>query len=260
MINLSGYTFLRNATDLGYPWVEAILSVLPICDEFVIGLANDSADDTATWAKKLQAKYPEKIRLFPFDWPAITNTGTSIGAAQTLVLRQCKGWYALVVQADELHHPDSLPTIQNIVKDAKYEAVSFPFLHLMNNCQEIIPLHTAAYTRAVRLVRNIPTISAHHDGWTMEGFRSLLDATPPQPIFHLGYEWPENVLAKWQNHAKLYPDLDEYASMAAEWQAKADANDFGPEFDQTDSPYPIPPIIKGLLGTRKYVVRPELLK
>jgi hypothetical protein len=199
------------------------------------------------------------VRLFPFDWPEITPSGTSIGAAQTLVFRQCRGWYSLLVQADELHHPDSLPTIQALVKEARYEAVSFPFTHLRSNYQEILPMHTAAYTRAVRLVRTIPAISAEWDGWQMQGYKSCYDANPPSPIWHLGYEAPINIVAKWNSHMKLYPDLEEYAVEAAKWQAMADTNNFGPEFDKTESPFPIPPIMKGLVGQRKYFVRPELL-
>jgi len=34
----SGFTFLRNAQKLGYPFLESIRSILPIVDEFIIAL------------------------------------------------------------------------------------------------------------------------------------------------------------------------------------------------------------------------------
>lgn len=258
MIQLSGFTFLRNALELGYPWVEACMSVLPLCDEFVIGVATDSTDDTAKWVKKVQQRWPEKIRIYEFQWPSITATGTSIGTVQTDVLRQCKGWYRWLIQADEIYAPETLPVVQQLVKEAKYEAYGFPFQHIQSNFQQIIPLHTAAYTRAVRLVRNIDRIIAEHDGWSLLGYQSLYNVDT-KPISHVGYEFIENIVAKWANHAKLYADLEEYQALAQEWQDKLDSGNIGPEFEKTDSPFDLPPILHGLIGLRRYAVRPDLL-
>lgn len=41
----SGFTFLRNAQKLGYPFIASIRSILPIVDEFVVALG-PSDDDT----------------------------------------------------------------------------------------------------------------------------------------------------------------------------------------------------------------------
>jgi len=257
---LSGYTFIRNGISLGYPFVECILSALPLCEEFVIGIANDSDDDTAKWCEKIQAAYPDRVRLFPFDWPAVTQTGTSIGAAQTLLLRQCKGWYAWCIQADEAYHPNSLPVIHTAVKQARYEAFTVPFQHIQNNFQSVIDMHTAAYTRAVRIVRTIPRIQAHHDGWSFEQYLSSSDLMFDTPVSHVGYEFCDAICRKWASHAKLYYDLEEYQVLAAEWQAKAASGNFGPEFDKTTSPFDLPPILNGLVGMRDYVVRDGLIE
>ena len=37
-MKITGFSFIRNAINNDYPVVEAILSVLPICDEFVIAI------------------------------------------------------------------------------------------------------------------------------------------------------------------------------------------------------------------------------
>jgi len=37
-MKISGFTFLRNGSILGYPFKESILSVLPIVDEFIVAL------------------------------------------------------------------------------------------------------------------------------------------------------------------------------------------------------------------------------
>ena len=43
---ISGFTIVRNATILAYPFRESVLSILPLCEEFIINCGN-STDDTA---------------------------------------------------------------------------------------------------------------------------------------------------------------------------------------------------------------------
>jgi hypothetical protein len=40
-----GFTFIRNAVKYDYPVIEAITSILPICDRFVVA-HGDSTDST----------------------------------------------------------------------------------------------------------------------------------------------------------------------------------------------------------------------
>ena len=44
-MKVSGFTFIKNAEMLGYPFIESIQSVLPIVDEFVIAVGK-SDDNT----------------------------------------------------------------------------------------------------------------------------------------------------------------------------------------------------------------------
>ena len=39
-MKVTGFTIIRNAIKYDYPVVEAILSILPICDEFVVAVGN----------------------------------------------------------------------------------------------------------------------------------------------------------------------------------------------------------------------------
>ncbi len=58
-MKISGFTFIRNGTLLGYPFIESILSALPICDEFIVAVG-DSEDDTLA---RIQAIGSNKIRI-----------------------------------------------------------------------------------------------------------------------------------------------------------------------------------------------------
>ena len=44
-MKISGFTFIKNAMIYDYPIVEAIKSILPICDEFIVAVGK-SDDET----------------------------------------------------------------------------------------------------------------------------------------------------------------------------------------------------------------------
>ena len=54
-MKVSGFTFIRNGTILGYPFIESINSILPICDEFIIAVG-PSEDDTLARLRKIKSK------------------------------------------------------------------------------------------------------------------------------------------------------------------------------------------------------------
>lgn len=58
-MKVSGFTFIRNGSSLGYPFIESIKSILPICDEFIVAIGR-SEDDTL---KKILALRSKKLRL-----------------------------------------------------------------------------------------------------------------------------------------------------------------------------------------------------
>ena len=51
-MKISGFTFVKNASKLYIPAKEAILSILPICDEFVIALGDNDDDDNGSGNEK----------------------------------------------------------------------------------------------------------------------------------------------------------------------------------------------------------------
>ena len=44
-MKISGFTFIKNAEKLYIPAKESILSILPICDEFIIAIGDNDPDD-----------------------------------------------------------------------------------------------------------------------------------------------------------------------------------------------------------------------
>src|SRR4051812_40970701 len=63
-MKISGFTFLRNGTLMGYPYLESIKSLLPLVDEFVINIGEGN-DDTL---QCVEAISDPKIRIIRSHW------------------------------------------------------------------------------------------------------------------------------------------------------------------------------------------------
>lgn len=257
-MKIVGMTVLRNATKMGYPWVESILSVLPICEVFHVG-EGFSDDDTWEVLQRLQAKHP-KIELSRYAWP-LMDTGFAIGAATNAALLHVRHHLGkiLYVQADELWHPDNLAELQRLVNE-DYDAYSFPYLHLEHNCQ--IVQEGAGYQWAIRMVANRPEIVAHRDAWTFEGYSKSLEVhSLAHPLVHCNYFLWDDVPTKKRVQAdEFYRDLP-YYKVAAERAEELHDDEMPEMFKQTESPFAehLTPLILPMIGKRKYYVREELL-
>ena len=78
-MHVTGFTFIRNAVKFDFPIVEAITSILPICDEFVvaIGQSNDAT------LQLIQEIAPKKIRIIETIWDETLQEGGSVYAKET---------------------------------------------------------------------------------------------------------------------------------------------------------------------------------
>jgi len=74
MIRVSGFTYCRNALELGYPLLESIQSVLPLCDEFIVA-DGESTDGTREAIESLASK---KIRIITYRWDPELRIGGQI--------------------------------------------------------------------------------------------------------------------------------------------------------------------------------------
>ena len=63
-MKVTGFSFIKNAIKYQYPIVEAIQSILPLCDEVVIAVG-DSEDATR---ELVGAIHPKKIKIIDTVW------------------------------------------------------------------------------------------------------------------------------------------------------------------------------------------------
>ncbi len=189
-MKVSGFTFVRNAVKFGYPVTEAIRSILPLCDEFVVAAGN-SDDNTRELIASVD---PSKIRIIDTLWDDSLRAGGSVLAGETnkaLDAVSGNSDWAFYIQADEVVHERYLPVIQSAMEewkdDQRVEGLLFNYLHFFGSYD-----YTASsrdwYRREVRIIRKQAGIRSYKDA---QGFRKdgrklnvkLLEAW----IYHYGW-------------------------------------------------------------------------
>jgi hypothetical protein len=153
-MKVSGFTFVRNAVSLGFPAVESIRSVLPICDEFVVNIGK-GGDGTLELIKSLGEP---KIRILETRWnERMQVRGFVYGQQKTIAQYSCTGDWAFYLEADEVLHEDDLDNVYKSMEghlmNPEVEALVFDYLHFYGNHQTYLD-SPAWYRRAPRIIRN----------------------------------------------------------------------------------------------------------
>ena len=131
-MKVTGFTFIRNAIKLDYPIVEAINSILPICDNFVVAVGN-SEDDTL---KLIQSIDPSKISIIQTIWDDTLRENGAVLAIETNKAFQAIGIesdWAFYIQGDEVIHEQYLEIIHKAMVYYKnrndIDGLLFNYLH-----------------------------------------------------------------------------------------------------------------------------------
>jgi hypothetical protein len=133
-MKISGFTFVRNGQSLGFPFIQSIRSILPICDEFIV---NVGQSDDQTLAM-IQAINDPKIKIIETVWnPHMRTKGYLYGEHKMIAQFACTGDWAFYLEADEVIHEQDLPTIvaamQQHLEDPNIEALAFRYRHFYGN-------------------------------------------------------------------------------------------------------------------------------
>ncbi len=117
-MKVSGFTFVKNAIKYDYPIVEAIKSILPICDEVVVAVG-ESDDKTL---ELIQGIDKEKIKIIETKWDESLREGGRVLAVETdkayKEISEDSDW-AFYIQGDEVVHEKYLDTIYDSMKKYK---------------------------------------------------------------------------------------------------------------------------------------------
>lgn len=168
-MKISGFSYIRNGFTYGYPFLESMQSILPLCNEFVIAVG-DSNDGTR---EAIQSLNSPKIKIIDTVWDEKNlREGGKIFAQQANIARDAiTGDWGFHLQADEVIHENDLEkirtTLQNELNNLKVEGFLFPFLNFFGS-YEYIGTTRRWHRYEVRVIRNIKNIHSYNDS---QGFR-----------------------------------------------------------------------------------------
>ena len=216
-MKVSGFSYMRNSFTYGYPVIESIKSILPICDEF-IAVVGKSDDETRA---AIEAIDSDKIRIIDTVWDDDMITGGQIFAQQANIgLKAATGDWVFHVQSDEVFHEDDLLEIQNaMVKnldDKRVEGFVFDFIHFIGDYKHVGTTRKW-HRREVRIVRNLPNVYSYKDSQgfriyptpedfeTKQNSRKLNVKLLKAKIFHYSYcRNPERLVGKVKSFSSYY--------------------------------------------------------
>lgn len=223
---LSGFTFVRNAIKYDYPIVEAVKSILPVCDDFIINVGN-SDDGTLELIKSITS---DKIKIVESVWDENLRTGGRILAQQTdIALQYCTGDWCFYIQADEVVHEKFLPvvplTVNKYHSDNRVDGLLFKYLHFYGS-YKYIGSSRRWYRQEIRIIRNKRGIKSYKDA---QGFRINNKKLHVKPIdayiYHYGWVKPPETQQKKQHYFNRLWHSDSWIKNNVSADSKFDYNE-----------------------------------
>jgi len=207
-MKVSGFTFVRNAVKYDYPVIEAIRSILPLCDEVIVSVGN-SDDGTEALIRSIDSP---KIRITHSVWDDSLKEGGRVLAVETdkaFKEVSADADWAFYIQADEVVHEKDYDNIRKAMAqykdDPRVEGLLFNYVHFYGSYDYVGDSRTW-YQREIRIIRNDKNIASYRDA---QGFRKHdqklhvkgVDAS----IHHYGWvKDPRQQASKLNNSHQLY--------------------------------------------------------
>ena len=209
MVEISGFTIVRNAVRLDFPIEASIRSLLPVCHEVVVNVGK-SEDDTLEAIRSIP---DPKIRIIETEWD-MTIRNKVLGDETLRAMRACRFPWGIYIQADEVLHEAGAEALARAIQeydaDRRVEGLLVRYRHFYGNL-DTVGTHRRWYRREVRAVRLDPALDIRpYQG--AQGFRvgpehrkiraRLTDAE----MFHYGWARPAQALrSKIEVSRVLYP-------------------------------------------------------
>lgn len=247
-MSISGFTFIRNGIKLTYPFIESILSILPICNEMIVVVGHS---DDGTREAIVNINDP-KIKIIDTVWDEDMRIGGQILAQQTdIALQSISGDWGFYLQGDEVVHENDLPHVVTAAKkyhdDSVTDGLLFSYYHFYGNYHYTSkPKTRGTYPFEVRMIKKNSLIHSFRDAQGFRKYASQKSKTQSEisrklsvrkidaRIFHYGkVRGPKDELERSKDFHKLWHD--------DEWVQKFTADK--QEFDYHPD-YPLTPFIE----------------
>lgn len=171
-MNVAGFTIIRNAIRFDYPVVEAIRSVLPVCDTMFVGVGN-SEDGTR---KLIEDIGSPKIVIMDSIWDDSLRKGGAVLAAETNKVFDAipdEFDWCFYIQSDECVHEEDHSAIMGAMRkwkeDRSVQGLLFRYRHFYGQ-YNYIGAGRRWYAHEIRIIRNDKRIRSYKDA---QGFRTV---------------------------------------------------------------------------------------
>lgn len=203
-MKISGFTIIRNGNYYAYPFKEAILSILPLCDEMIVNVGV-SDDGTIDEVKSISDK---KIKIFESDWDM--NLKYKVLSVETnKALKKCSGDWCFYIQSDEVLHEKYHDNVKNAMKkyleNNKIEGLRFWYKHFYGSYDYYQDNYRRWYIREVRVIKNKENILSWGDAMDFrhrDGSKILYKDIDAE-IYHYGWVRPPDTLIKKRSDFEL---------------------------------------------------------
>jgi hypothetical protein len=210
-MKVAGFTIIRNALKYDYPAVEAITSILPICDVFYVGVGK-SEDKTR---ELIEAIDSDKIKIIDTVWDDSLRSGGKLLSIETNKVFDAiptdVDW-CFYIQSDECVHEGDLQKIKESMlihlENKNVQGLLFEYKHFYGD-YKYIGAGRRWYKNEIRIIRNDKKIRSYKDA---QGFRTVYDEKlkvkiTGASIYHYGWvKPPAKQQAKQENFHKMWHD------------------------------------------------------
>ena len=210
-MKVSGFSFIKNAVKFDYPVIEAITSILPVCDEFIIAVGK-SDDDTLDYIKTINSP---KIRIIETIWDDSLREGGRVLADETnKALREVSkdSDWCFYIQGDEVIHEKYLDNIKKAMlkykDDIKVDGLLFDHLNFFGS-YDYIADSRRWNKKEIRVIRNNRGFYSYKDAMSFRKEKDVkLDVVYVDAcIYHYGWvKQPEAMAKKQLEFHKLWHD------------------------------------------------------
>jgi hypothetical protein len=223
-MKVTGFTFIRNAIKFDYPVQEAIKSILPVCNDFVVAVGK-SEENTLGLIKNIDG---QKIKILETVWDdsAEMKRGGRVFAKETdkafNEIPPDSDW-AFYIQGDEVIHEKYLDIIVDAMEkwkdDEKVDGLLFNYLHFYGS-YDYVGQSPRWYNHEIRVIKNNKSIYSYRDA---QGFRKgnneKLNVKPIDAyVYHYGWvKEPDIMMKKLRNAQSFYKGV--------KWLKQVNANE-----------------------------------
>ncbi len=222
MLSISGFTYVRNGFQYGYPFLASIRSLLPLVTELVV-VVGDSVDGTR---EAIAGLNDPKIKIIDVVWDEdLRRKGTIFAQQSNMGLDAITGDWAIHLQADEVWHQRDLERLKAAILNAdnnkEIEGLLFPFYHFWGDYRHIRNTRKV-HPFEIRAFRNSDRIRSYKDsqGFRKYSSRAAYAAGEPGeklkvlktdiPVYHYSYSRHPALMSKKADYFHRFWHSDEW--------------------------------------------------